>query len=879
MIKRLTLSSNKSSSNESEILDEITSSFSRRYNESSKDFASISNAMDKFVSNLNLPRLTDEGRTLCDASLSKEEVTASVRSLNKDSAPGDDGLPVEFYEVFWEYLITPLINCFEYSFSLCSLSPSQKLGVISLLHKGKELRRDDLNNWRPLTLLNVDGKILAKVLSRRMDLVINDLIGNQQKGFLKGRDISHVHRCINDILEIHKDKDIEGLLVALDFRQAFDKINMNCIFKSLELFGFGNTFIQWVFTLNNGRQACIKNGGHISQSFPMSNGVRQGCVISPQLFLMAVEILAQKIVQDPNIQGLNPHQADTPTKVEQLADDTSLFLSNTTDLSLSLEHLREFSLFSDLNLNLNKCFALSVNGAPIDLSDFDIKVKESVKILGIVYSSLISACKNNLNWDARIEKIKQILKLQYKRKQSLIGRINTIKIYCLSQLTYIMRSISLPDDVLSMINKLFFDFIWKGKPDAKKSVDKIKRNVLCGEVLHDGLKMINIKSFQESMLLEWAVSLLKPENRAWKSVALAFFKDLGGLSVFRSRVDDINQFKGLNFIQSLFWSKVPQTWLRHSDYNSSPLRFDDPIFNNIKIRYRGKPLYFPERVHKGAYLVSDFHEGANILSFQDLACKLNHHPKCLIIHYGISTALKNSSYSGLIQQTADITFKGIPLDEIKRKDMYNLIKPKDSPLCISYWKRNHNFDIGPWNWKIIQNLKENRLRVLAWKILHNIFPTGTLLLKMKIRTSDKCLYCHNLSPDSLEHFFVDCDVVKPIWAEIRALILTHLGVLIPLTAETILTGVCALSQSSQTDISLINKVLAIGRLTISKYKFDSNVNSLDLLHKELNIRDVWKTTAYALNKDMKVCCFTVFCKKKKKLKHLLSVCPINGSST
>ena len=175
--------------------------------------------------------------------------------------------------------------------------------------------------------------------------------------------------------------------------------------------------------------------------------------------------------------------------------------------------------------------------------------------------------------------------------------------------------------------------------------------------------------------------------------------------------------------------------------------------------------------------------------------------------------------------------------------MYNLIKPKDSPLCISYWKRNHNLDIGPRNWKIIQNLKENRLRVLAWKILHNIFPTGTLLLKMKIRTSDKCLYCHNQSPDSLEHFFVDCEVVKPIWAEIRALILTHVDVLIPLTAETILTGVSSLSQSSPADISLINKVVAIGRLTISKYKFNNMVNSLDLLHKELNIRDVWKNSS------------------------------------
>ena len=840
IIKRLTLSSGKSSTNETEILDEICDKFSQRYNDSDKVYANISQDMDNYVENLNLPRISEESKAFCDSSLSDEEVAAAAMSLNNDSAPGADGLPAGFYEVFWDHLKAPLTNCFVYSLATHSLSPSQKLGVISLLHKGKELRRDDLNNWRPLTLLNVDGKILAKVLSNRMNKVIDELVGTQQKGFLKGRDISHVHRRIDDILETHKNTDKEGLLVALDFKQAFDKINMSCIYKSLEIFGFGNTFIQWIYTLNNGRQASIKNGGHISQSFPMANGVRQGCVISPQLFLLAVEILAQKIIQDKNIKGLNPHQADTPTKVEQLADDTSLFMSNTRDLELSLGHLRAFSKFSDLDLNLNKCFALSVNGADIDLSKFDIKIKDAVKILGIIYSSSISASKNVLNWESRINHIKHFLQRQYKRKQTIIGRIHSIKTYCLSQLTYIMRCISLPEDLLVSINKLFFDFIWKGKPDAKKSVDKIKRNVLCSDYLQGGLKMINVISFQESILLEWAVSLLNPESGDWKKLASVFFKGVGGLAVFRSRVDNEKQIKGFDRIRSPFWSAVLKTWIRHSDYDSSPLSIDDPIFNNSRICYKGKPLYFPVCQHKGINSVRDVFNGVNMLSFQDLSCKLNRHPNCLIIYYAIFSALKKSPYLGIEQRSTDIEFRGISLDQITRKNIYNLIKPTDSPFCISYWKRKHNIDIGVRNWEVIRNLKENRLRVLAWKILHTIYPTGISLQKMNLRNTDKCPHCAEQSTDSLEHFFVECTSVKSVWVEIRSEILKNLDVLVPLNTETILTGVCSLPRVKSSDILLINKIIGIGRLVISKYKYYGKVNLTDLLHKEINIREVWK---------------------------------------
>ena len=141
---------------------------------------------------------------------------------------------------------------FNYSYQANQLT---RLGIISLFHKGKELKADDLDNWRPLSLTNGDYKIVAKALSIRLDTVMEKIIGEQQVGFMKGRDISLVHRRINDILELQKKRRKRGMIVALDFKQAFDAVNLNCILKTLEVFGFGESFIRWISTLNADRLA------------------------------------------------------------------------------------------------------------------------------------------------------------------------------------------------------------------------------------------------------------------------------------------------------------------------------------------------------------------------------------------------------------------------------------------------------------------------------------------------------------------------------------------------------------------------------------------------------------------------------------------------
>ena len=132
-----------------------------------------------------------------------------------------------------------------------------------------------------------------------------------------------------------------------------------------------------------------------------------------------------------------------------------------------------------------------------------------------------------------------------------------------------MKSIDLPKEVLDQINLIFFKFIWKKQVDEKKAFEKIKRKVLCNEVMDGGLRMFDMNLFQDSILLEWAEEFLSAgDQNPWADIACNFFKKLGGKNVFKSNVFP-NHFSGLDLIDSPFWRRVLVKWLEHGKRTSS----------------------------------------------------------------------------------------------------------------------------------------------------------------------------------------------------------------------------------------------------------------------------------------------------------------------
>ena len=170
------------------------------------------------------------------------------------------------------------------------MSFSQRLSVISLIHKKGE--KDLLKNYRPISLTNSDYKIIAFIFAKRLQKIIGNLISKDQSAYVKGRYIGENARLILDIFEYCNENNEDGILVFLDFEKAFDSVEWNFLFKTLEKFNFGQNFVRWMKILYTNPIFRLKNNGWISKSCTMSRGIRQGCPISALLYLFVAEILS-----------------------------------------------------------------------------------------------------------------------------------------------------------------------------------------------------------------------------------------------------------------------------------------------------------------------------------------------------------------------------------------------------------------------------------------------------------------------------------------------------------------------------------------------------------------------------------------------------------
>ena len=174
--------------------------------------------IDAYLDNIPLPKLTNEQTLSCEGIISEDEVFKSLKSMDNNKSPGNDGLSKEFYECFWDEVKKPFLASIHKAFLNQELSTSQKQAVIKMLGK-KDKDRRFIKNWRPISLLNIDMKIISKVFSTRIKCVLPDLISANQTVYVQNRFISESERLILDILEIVKKLALEGFLVTIDIEQ------------------------------------------------------------------------------------------------------------------------------------------------------------------------------------------------------------------------------------------------------------------------------------------------------------------------------------------------------------------------------------------------------------------------------------------------------------------------------------------------------------------------------------------------------------------------------------------------------------------------------------------------------------------------------------
>ena len=734
--------------------------------------------LNDLLVDINATKLDNEAQMSCEGRLSIKECSSALRTMPNNKTPGSDGLPTEFYKFFFNDIIKNLIDSFDFSFRNGRLSADQRRGIINLIPK-PDKDPSFLKNWRPISLLNTDYKLLTKCIANRLKIVLPDIIHSDQTGFLPGRYIGENVRLALDMIDHLNKNDLPGLMFLIDFRKAFDKIEWSFILKTLTFFNFGPDLIKWVKVIYTDISSCVINNGNSSSFFNLGCGVRQGCPLSPLLYIICSEVLSLLIKNDKDINGIMVN--DNIITISAYADDTVLYLNDVNSLRKAIQILNRFQKYSGLAINLDKSELLALGSFrdnPPDITDTGLIFCNShVKLLGIIFNANLDNLFE-LNFVPKIEKLKTILGIWSMRDMTPIGRISIIKSLGLSQMIYLLSVLPNPNDVfLKNLDTIVYKFIWSNKPD------KVSRKTVIAGYYDGGLNMMHIPSMIKGLKIAWVKRLLDDKNKGnWKCFYKKELAAFGGNLIWYCNLNPSDN--SLKNIKNKFIYEVITAWFHVVYTNHDQNYHHEILWNNSRVRIANRVLFWKNWYDKGLKCFKDMLSfNGDILNLTQFKHKFN-----MNINF-----LDYFSLVDAIPQKWKRAVKTVKLDDNTNsqekfvlkitnvKQVCKLVHKKCTQRIIktpvSELKWADHFNEWDLNWRDVYLIPliatlSTRIRYFQYKILHRYLAVNKLLKKMGIVNSELCTFC-NLEIEDIQHFFWNCSRLTTFWNEFQNCILRN----------------------------------------------------------------------------------------------------------
>ena len=786
--------------------------------------------------------LSDESKDFLDSDVSDEEILKVLKKTKNNKSPGPDGIIFEFYKLYWNVIGGDLCEILRQGLEDKQLSYTQYLATIILLYK-KGIR-EDIRNWRPISLLNTDYKLLSKCLAERVKLVLKEIINPDQRGCVPGRYIGENIRLIDDVLYEIDDQDIEGLILQIDQEKAFDRVEWTWLFSCLSYFNFGDKFISYIKTMYKNAKSSIMTNGYQSIYFDITRGIRQGDALSALLYIIQFEPLMNKIRENDNIQGVNLNLKfigeSVYTKGCQYVDDSNNILKNFESVGEFFELLKRYEKVSGSKVNIDKTVGLSNININREDNPFDFAISTGQeKVLGVALGK--DRNENDAFWNKILQKLRTKLNIWKMRDLSYEGKSLIIRAVAVSQMTLALEMTTIKDEYVKRVNDMLYSFLWSGKNiKISREICSLPRSV-------GGLNIVNMEILIKTKRIRWVIRALQDKNnQPWAKLMENYLRCLDNkfdILFFSLKVSDSTELiNNKNMRIPTFYKECIQAFqeLNRLALESS---INEIAWCNDKYKFRNKPLTLKHWAKSGIKLVGDLYEEGAI-KINRLRNQLRHKAAFLFEILKIKKAFP--SRIDQIPENNDLLEGGkdfilgqvyrIPghepkiLDKLTSKEIYHILLLNNMPEIKSktYWNNKFpetNIDFDKWiQINICNNLLPNKVKDFQWKIFHGLVNTGTKLKLMKF-SDGKCKVCRKGIIENLEHLIYDCYIAKNMWQHLQAIAKSWTkNMSFELNKLEAISGYW--EEDLNYDVLILNTLLSLGRYYMWKMRCKTQYDNL-----------------------------------------------------
>jgi hypothetical protein len=402
-------------------------------------------------------RLPETWKITLDRPLTTNELDRAIHKGGGKKAPGRDGISNDFFKTNLEGLKEGMLEIFNQMLIEQKLTELQQRGVIVCIPKS--VKAVALDDFRPITLLNSDYKILARIVEGRIRPALVELLHASQYCSVPGKSIFDAVASVRDAVTYGEMANTPLCVLSLDFKEAIDKISHKYLFTILQSYGFSDTFLRCIKNMYTNATSVVHINGHISKPIPIQSSIRQGCPLSVTLFALCLNPLLHRL--DQTLKGLSIHQRQQPSAVIAYADDITLLLTTPEDIDAVKDAIQCYGKATGAILNIRKPQALAVGAWDTTIPMMDIPYNDELTVLGFKMRKSIARAAS-ASWTRITHMVRTQARDTYSRDLGLSQRIQYAHVYLMAKLWHTAQIYPAPIECVRQIVAAVAWFIWHG---------------------------------------------------------------------------------------------------------------------------------------------------------------------------------------------------------------------------------------------------------------------------------------------------------------------------------------------------------------------------------------------------------------------------------